>query len=154
MHCRSDDLSNTSPGRLVHHTEEIPRPYFPRASSHLFEDGEDCRRAVIDDLELEIATPKARVVTLKHEKKFSSNGLLAARKAASRLASAKRAARLAFDKANQEARFEPERVKGAHVALDRENGGMCPANQRLEELGWSMKLSSPGELQEGPCCVS
>ena len=74
------------------------------ALRHVYlEGGEDRSRAVIDDLKSEIATPKARVVTFRHEKKFSSKRSLAARDAASRLTSVKRAARLAFDKANGEA---------------------------------------------------
>ena len=62
-----------------------------------FENGEDRGRAVFDDLKLEIANLKALVVTLEREWKFLSKGSLAARKAASRLTSAKPAVRLAFD---------------------------------------------------------
>jgi uncharacterized protein (DUF3084 family) len=72
-------------------------------------------------------------VTSKHEKN-SSKGLLAARKAVSLLTSTKRAARLAFDEANQEARVSSQRVKEANAALDKAKWDMCLAKQRLEEL--------------------
>jgi hypothetical protein len=62
--------------------------------------------------------------TLEHENKCSK-GLLAARKAVSSLISAEHAARLAFDKVNQEGRLSLERLEGSHVALDRAKDCMC-----------------------------
>jgi len=64
---RSSDLSNSSPGRLVRHTEEIRALISPALHRVYLEDGESRSWAVIDDLKLEIATLKVRVVTLKHE---------------------------------------------------------------------------------------
>ena len=71
---------------------------------------------------------------LKYEKKYSK-GSLAARNAVSCLTSAKCVAPLAFHKADQKAQVSSERVKEAHVALNRAKEGMCHANQCLEELG-------------------
>ena len=76
------------------------------------------------------ATPQ----TLEYKKK-SPKGLSAASKAVSPLTSAKRTARLAFDKANQEGRFSSERVEDAHLALNRVKEDMCPTQRRLEEHG-------------------
>jgi len=77
---------------------------FPVLLRICFEDEEDRGRAVFDHLKLEISNLKALVVTLEREKTFPSKGSLAARKAASRLTSAKPAVRLAFDYSTRQTR--------------------------------------------------
>ena len=101
--CLSQILNNNS--LLVHHVvqENFHALISPALCRVYLGDGEGRSRAVIDDLNLEIATLKVRVVTLKHEKQSSSKGLLS-RNAVSRHTLTKSAACLAPGKANRETR--------------------------------------------------
>jgi hypothetical protein len=118
----------------------IPKKYHvfispPLRRVYFGDDGNDRQQEVIDGLNSELATLKARTAILKCENGVLLESFLTARCTISTLTSDERAARLALDDAKEKARIALDRAnEEARLALDEAKEDARLANENVEKL--------------------